>query len=107
MNDLCKFVSEHFFCLIYLAALKRSKSFYLIHREEGEKSQAFFNIFVAHVSPVLVEFIGRCFFGIKPNGALFGFAHLFALAVGKKLECHTVGGLVFFSSYKIYAAKDI
>ena len=93
--------------MIDFRALQCAQTANLIHRQEGQQSQTFFNVLIPDISPVLIEFVGRGFFGVKPNGTGNGFAHFYAFAVCQQLEGHAVSGLLCFAASQLYACDDI
>ena len=80
---------------------------YLVHGQVSQKCQAVFYVAVVHITPVLIKIVRRGLFGVKPQGTLFGFAHLFALAVGQKLAGHAVSRLLLLAANQLHAAQHV
>jgi hypothetical protein len=75
----------------------RRERFNFIHRKECQKGQAVFYIRIVDVAEILIKLVGRRFFRIKPQRALFRLAHFFAFAVYQQLERHPVSFISRFS----------
>ena len=80
---------------------------YLVHGQVGQQGQAVFHITVVHITPVLIKIVGRGLFGVQPQGALFGFAHFFALAIGQELAGHAVGRLLHLATNQLHATQHV
>ena len=107
MNKLGKLERKNFFCGIELTALPCAHLVNLLKRKESEHTDTFENIVVRNISPILIELIRAGFFGIKPDGALLGLAHLLALGIEKQSNGHGIGVLAELLSDELGAAEHI
>ena len=62
---------------------------------------------IADVSPILIELIRRGFLRIEPDGALLGFAHLFAFAVLQQFHGQTEYFFSVAAAVQFDAADDV
>ena len=79
----------------------------LLDRQEGQHLQALDDVGIADISPVLEEIVGRGLFGIEPDGALFGLAHLLALGIEQQGNGHRVGVFAELLADQLRAAEHI
>ena len=82
VNELGKLVGELFLSGVDGAALELFILCDLIERHKCQHLHALDNVTVTDISPILEELVGRSLFGVEPNSAALGLAHLLALAVG-------------------------
>ena len=107
MNELGNLISENLFSLVDSCAFYVAQTMNLFHRHEGQQGHAVLHVAVVDIAPILVEFIRRGFFRIKPESALFGFAHLAAIAGGQKLAGHAEGRLLILTADQLNAAEHV
>ena len=107
MNELGKLVGELFLSGVDGAALELFIFCDLIERHKCQHLHALDNVTVTDISPILEELVGRSLFGVEPNSAALGLAHLLALAVGEQVKGHTVDLGLFLTANKLYAADDV
>ena len=93
VNQRGEFSGENLLRLVELFAFPGIHLADLLHRQEGQHADAFEDIGVADISPVLVEIEGRSLVRIKPDGIAGGLAHLLALGIGQKRDGHRMGVL--------------
>ena len=80
VHQLRHFKSQHFLGRIDFLIPQRAQSADFLHRQERQQRQAFCNVGIIHIAPVLVEIVGRSFFRVQPKRALLGLAHLASVA---------------------------
>ena len=107
MNDLCQFECQNFFRFVDFCAFQSTQTTNFIHRQECQQCQTFFNVLIANVSPVLVEFIRCCFFRIQPYSAGYCFTHFYTFRVCQQFECHAVSGFLGFTTDQFYTGDDV
>ena len=79
MNHLCQLVSKDLLCPVEVYALPPVHLVDLLKRQEGQHTDAFHDVAVIDIAPVLEEVIRACLFRVKPHGISCGLAHFFAL----------------------------
>ena len=84
VDELGHLEGKDLLCPVDLLILERGEPLHFLHGKEGEHPQALVDVCISHVSPVLIEFIGRCLVCIQPEGSLLGLAHLLSLRGGEK-----------------------
>ena len=107
MNDFCQFKCQNFFCFIDFCTFQSTQTTNFIHGQECQQSQTFFNVFITNVSPVLVEIVRCCFFGIQPYSAGNCFTHFYAFGVCQQFECHTVSRFLGFTTDQFNTGDDV
>ena len=103
MDERGELIGENLLGAVELAAFPFIHLVNLLQRQEGEHTDAFEHIGIAHVSPVLVEVIGRGLVRVKPDGAGLGLAHLLAFGIEKKSDGHGLGLGILFLQTQLFA----
>ena len=107
MHELRKLMSQKLFLFIYPVGIPGLYLLYLIKGQEGQEPEAHHHIRIIHVTPVLIEIIGRGLFGIEPHGALRGLTHLLAFIIQEKSLGHGEAVVTGLSPYELGASQHV
>ena len=100
-------ISKDLFRLVELASFPLVHLIDLLKRQECQHTQAFQDICVCDVSPVLVEIERRSLVRIKPYGAALGLTHLLALGVEQQSDRHCVCIFAELAADQLGTAKHV
>ena len=86
MDELGDLVGENLLGFVDLAVLERTQTTNLVHRQEGQQTEALFDVLIVNIAPVLVEVVRAGLRRIEPKCALLGLAHFTTVMGQQQLE---------------------
>ena len=96
MDKCGKLRRKDLFSAVQLAAFPFIHLINLLKREECKHPDAFQDIGIADVAPVLIKIIRRGFLRIKPYRAGLRLTHFFAFRIEKECDCHRLRFCILF-----------
>ena len=107
MDQFGQLVGQNLLGGVELAALPLVHFVDLLQGQESQHPDAFEDVGVLDVPPVLVEVVGRGLVGVQPHGAAGGLAHLLALRSQQQGNGHGVGVLAQLAADQLGAAQHV
>ena len=104
MNEFSDLVGQNLLSFIDFLSLKLSHLIDFLHRQKGQELEAFNNVSIINISPVLIEIVGAGLFRIQPDCSSLRLTHFFTVMGGEQRKGHTIGFLSLHAANKVNPA---